>query len=116
VCSMLRSVRGVSRGGGAVQSYTPSAGRTSRQCEGVGIVRKLIDLFRGVLACSDGREQCLAVRPGSQQARSARSCGGHSCRGGNCARRDETWVRASRTGGCVECVMQIVESKRASRG
>ena len=43
------------------ESYTSRASRTSRQGEGVAIVRKLIDLFRGVLACADGREQGLAV-------------------------------------------------------
>jgi hypothetical protein len=80
-------------------------------------VRKLIELFRGVLACSDGREQGQAVRAGSQQAESARSCGGHSCRVCNCTvRGGMKRGKASRTGGCVECVMQIVESKRASRG
>jgi hypothetical protein len=57
VCSMLRSVRGGSRSGGTVESYALRAGRTSRQGEGVAIVRKLIDSFRGVLACSDGCEQ-----------------------------------------------------------
>jgi hypothetical protein len=59
-------------------------------------------------------------RAGSQQAESARSCGGHSCRVGTVlyctVRGGMKRGKASRTGGCVECVMQIVESKRASRG
>lgn len=41
VCTMLWSVREVSRSGGTVQSYAWRAGRTSRQGEGVAIVRKL---------------------------------------------------------------------------
>jgi hypothetical protein len=95
-----------------VQCNAVRAGRTKSQDEAAVIVRELVDCFE-----ERWPVQMVASKPWtwklcSQQAGVPLRCGDHSWE----LRRVMKRGRGLAYGGCVECVMQIVESNRACRG